>query len=361
MISRPHRSSDFEILGPSMHVRPPEKWTVRSTIRFATTTVVGAFVIVIAEENVRHLAEEKHWNEFLTWGLSAMPDLTPILDTHGFWFLFGLATGISAALWIVKYFPERRVHGQRLLETLKGSKLIAAGILLFLFGGSIAGLGATLLVLGTLLNPSEPEIASPEPATQKAAGPPGPVVISTVKPAPPPEDVGLQAPSPIEWRDLNDVDNIFGFNDSWNDTALLISVFRFIGINRTNEPITKVSAWIVTQLTKSAIILGFVNYKVPNKDHILPTGELFVEPGAEFSIAYIIPPTDPRNTQGVTLDGYFARYGGFTLFVEYEFNGQQQFTYEFPYKTINAMLEDKQRKWIEQHKKPPGVREYSKP
>jgi hypothetical protein len=68
MISRPHRSSDFEILGPSMHVRPPEKWTVRSTIRFATTTVVGAFVIVIAEENVRHLAEDKALERILDVG-----------------------------------------------------------------------------------------------------------------------------------------------------------------------------------------------------------------------------------------------------------------------------------------------------
>jgi hypothetical protein len=91
------------------HTKKSEKWTVRSAVRVGATSVATLLFVIFVEENLRYLIEEEHWNRGLAKGLAYMPDLSGLLDTKVFWFLFGLTCGVSISLWIVKLFPERAV------------------------------------------------------------------------------------------------------------------------------------------------------------------------------------------------------------------------------------------------------------
>src|ERR1700730_14836986 len=55
-----------------------------------------------------HLAEEWHWNKFLSRGLAAMPDLSPWLETRWFWGIFGALIGGSACVSIIRFLPGDR-------------------------------------------------------------------------------------------------------------------------------------------------------------------------------------------------------------------------------------------------------------
>ena len=92
---------------------------------------------------------------------------------------------------------------------------------------------------------------------------------------------------PVQWADMNNVENVFGFNDAFGNSGLLVGAFRFVGSNRSGIPVTKVQASVQAELRKEPITLGFVNRNIPNKGHIVPTSDLFVEPSAEFSLAWI--------------------------------------------------------------------------
>jgi hypothetical protein len=164
---------------------------------------------------------------------------------------------------------------------------------------------------------------------------------------------------PVQWRDMSNVQNIFGFNDAFDNSGLLVSVFRFVGINRSDVPVTKVQASVQAQLKNEPITLGFVNRNIPNKSHIVPTSDLFVEPGAEFSLAWIIPPSDERNKQGISVAEYLKTYGGFNLSIEYVADDKTyKFNREFSHAQVKELLVGKEGHWIQQHKPVPGLREY---
>jgi hypothetical protein len=83
-----------------MHFPEPQSRTLGGVLRWIATTLFLLLGGTIVEENIRHLAEEKHWNEFLTGALKVLPDLAPVMETHWFWFIFGLVSGIAGSLWI---------------------------------------------------------------------------------------------------------------------------------------------------------------------------------------------------------------------------------------------------------------------
>jgi hypothetical protein len=89
-----------------LHIQRPAKWTVRSALQYGATATVAGALVLLFEENGRKFLEDRHWNEFLTRWAAAMPDLSEIIDTHWFWFLFGLSIGLAGALWVVRIFPE---------------------------------------------------------------------------------------------------------------------------------------------------------------------------------------------------------------------------------------------------------------
>jgi hypothetical protein len=69
-----------------MHLIGPASWTVTSIARWVATSLAVAFIGTIIEENIRHLAEERHWNEFLTSAINAMPDVSFLTESYWFWF-----------------------------------------------------------------------------------------------------------------------------------------------------------------------------------------------------------------------------------------------------------------------------------
>jgi hypothetical protein len=89
-----------------MHIAAPSSWTPLGIIRWIATGGTLFFGTVIAEENIRRFAEEKHWNELLTKAVAAMPDLSPLTESHWTWFIFGLFAGIALALWVTRLFSD---------------------------------------------------------------------------------------------------------------------------------------------------------------------------------------------------------------------------------------------------------------
>ncbi|SRR6266478_5982059 len=101
-----------------MDFHGPDDWHPRTVVRWIFTGLTALLVGIIVEENIRYVAQERHWNEFLSHGLEAMPDLAPLLETRWFWWLFGASLGASAYAWIIRFLPSAvTVSGQ--LEPLK--------------------------------------------------------------------------------------------------------------------------------------------------------------------------------------------------------------------------------------------------
>ena len=86
-------------------------------VRWAAAVIVALFVITIAEDNVRTLAEEKHWNQYLGVALRAVPDLSKLTGSWWFIFGFGLAIGIAIGLWVPRAPTQQRndLEAKRLL------------------------------------------------------------------------------------------------------------------------------------------------------------------------------------------------------------------------------------------------------
>ena len=71
------------------------------------------------------------------------------------------------------------------------------------------------------------------------------------------------------------------------------------------------------------------------------------------------PASDQRNQQGILVAEYLNTYGGFNLLVEYVADGKtHRFDRQFSYAQVKDWLEEKERRWLDQHKPPPGLREY---
>jgi hypothetical protein len=105
--------------------------------------------------------------------------------------------------------------------------------------------------------------------------------------------------------------------------------------------------------------LASINQHMPDKRQIIPTDERFIDRDAEFAVAYIIPASDSRNRRGISVDEYLRDYGGFEFHFDYDIDGEaQSFSYQFSYETVEKWLRDAEAQWREQHKKPPGLRQY---
>jgi hypothetical protein len=85
-----------------MHIAGPTARTPLAAIRWIATGGTLFFITVIAEENIRHLAEKEQWNEWLTKAIALLPDLTPFIDYT--WVGLGLFTGIAVTLWLMRFF-----------------------------------------------------------------------------------------------------------------------------------------------------------------------------------------------------------------------------------------------------------------
>jgi hypothetical protein len=90
------------------HLSGPRSWTLLGLLRWAATGVVGLFCVAIAEDNVRYLAEEKHWNEYLSAAIKAAPDAAQLTGSHWFWLGSGVGIGIAFGLWLVKLSAPKR-------------------------------------------------------------------------------------------------------------------------------------------------------------------------------------------------------------------------------------------------------------
>jgi hypothetical protein len=125
------------------HLTGPGSLTLVAVIRWAATTFAGLFLVTIVEENIRRLAEEKHWDRLLTSGIGAMPDASYFTKSKWFWFAFGLATGVAFALWIGRVFPERKTK-KMTPPSLKDTQ--------FLFNSAIEpAYGAIMAVINTMV------------------------------------------------------------------------------------------------------------------------------------------------------------------------------------------------------------------
>src|SRR6266446_6595838 len=96
-----------------MHFHGPEDWHPRTVVRWIFTGLTALLVGIIVEENIRYVAQMRHWNEFLSHGLEAMPDFAPLLQTRWFWWLFGASLGASAYAWIIRFLPGVRTNALR--------------------------------------------------------------------------------------------------------------------------------------------------------------------------------------------------------------------------------------------------------
>jgi hypothetical protein len=88
-----------------VHFHGPKNWRPRTIIHWVFTGLAAFLAGVILEENVRYLAAERHWNEFLSKGLAAVPDLAPLLETKWFWWTFGVVCGVAGYSWVIKFIP----------------------------------------------------------------------------------------------------------------------------------------------------------------------------------------------------------------------------------------------------------------
>jgi len=85
-----------------MPLPSPKSWTFLGIVRWLSTAIATVLIGGIADENVRHLAEERHWDDLLTRALARMPDLSPLFVRYYFWFGFGVSVGLAGALWLVR-------------------------------------------------------------------------------------------------------------------------------------------------------------------------------------------------------------------------------------------------------------------
>lgn len=159
-------------------------------------------------------------------------------------------------------------------------------------------------------------------------------------------------PMPVEWL-VGEGADIFGWNEG-ADGTFLVGTFNFRGRNLSGVPLVNVEAVVQPELAKNALPLFFVD----RGQYIYDTKSVFVEPGAEFQLSYIIPPENPQNLpQGVTVETYLRKFGGVELRMRY---GNQQTTRKaFSYAQVRDAITA--RKLIhDQARRPvPGLRPLS--
>ncbi|TPW00326.1 MAG: hypothetical protein USCAAHI_00232 [Beijerinckiaceae bacterium] len=102
----------------------------RGILRWIATTLFALFIGTLAEENVRYVAEQEHWNEILMSGIRIMPDLHFYMETKGFWFFFGLTAGIAAACGLFGLSRRRSQNSLGVLMTLRSYSILQLSLLM---------------------------------------------------------------------------------------------------------------------------------------------------------------------------------------------------------------------------------------
>ena len=117
-----------------------------------------------------------------------------------------------------------------------------------------------------------------------------------------------------------------------HDGEFLVGVFRIVGFSQSDEQITNVNSYVVPKNSREPLPLQFVV-----RGELVETKHTYgIPPGAEFSLAYKIPPSDRRNIQGVSVEEYLAEYGGFEFIFEYGDGDRETHTVSFT--SVREML-----------------------
>jgi hypothetical protein len=74
-------------------------------IAFCLWAIASSFI----DANVKYVAQEKHWDRFLTQFWEPMTSwLTALKASPWFWFLFGLMLGVALVMCANKLFPDAK-------------------------------------------------------------------------------------------------------------------------------------------------------------------------------------------------------------------------------------------------------------
>lgn len=153
---------------------------------------------------------------------------------------------------------------------------------------------------------------------------------------------------PVSW-DFENAGAIFGFNDS-HDGQLLVSWFRILGDNILDEPLWGVRAFITPHLIGEPQEMCFLLRLEPVK----PEDTHGVPVGAELSLGVKIPASDPRNPQGIIVDEYLEKFGGFHF--RFEYNGSRVFEKDVTFQDVEKMLIEQRELDMEKKKRRPEIR-----
>ena len=162
-------------------------------------------------------------------------------------------------------------------------------------------------------------------------------------------DAPVASSGPFEWY-FGDRADIFGWNEG-HDGSLLVGAFNVRGKNVSQKPITSVEAHLQPELRTSALSLFFVE----RGQYFHDTKALFIEPGAEFQLSYIMQPSNAQNSpQGVSVNEYLSSYGGVRLVMRYGADGT--FEHDFGFQEVKETLLRKQRQHDESRKQLPSLK-----
>lgn len=112
-------------MAPVNHASQDIPW--RSIIRWVATFLFVTPIGIIFAANVEKLAQEKKWDTFLTNWWPAMLELSPLLESSWFWFVFGIITATAVLLWVDKLMRGPRID--KAVLTDESIRKISSGVL----------------------------------------------------------------------------------------------------------------------------------------------------------------------------------------------------------------------------------------
>jgi len=143
---------------------------------------------------------------------------------------------------------------------------------------------------------------------------------------------------------------IFGWNKA-SDGTLLVGTFNIRGKNLSGEPLTKIDAYLIPQISTTPLYLKFYD---PRQADLIDTKDYFIEPDADFQLSYKLPSYDKeKSLQGTPVDVFLSRYGG----IKFVFNHDDKtITHDFSYSEIKDVLLRKQEQHDQSKKTIPGLK-----
>jgi len=251
----------------------------------------------------------------------------------------GIAAGLALVIWSLSPIPSR-FNGPVLLFFI--AAILAAGATGWAI--SLRQASTDKPISGAV---SEKSAASADvPSAHADAAPPKPTDSDKTLP-----NLSPTQSAPIQWLFNDDSSFIFGPNQA-KDGTYLVGTFNIRGRNISNEPITKVDAYLIPQILATPLPLKFYD---PHEVDLVDTKDAFIEPQAEFQLSYKIPTYDKdQSLQGVPVDLFLSKYGGVKFVFNY--NGNTSFNYEFSFSQIRVYLLREKERHDESKKSPPGIK-----